>query len=80
MSTRPGVADQAKGHYRRAFRRTVRHPIGEVEAEAHHLREVEAAGESGATPLIAILGLLLFLAPVAALLIGLGFAAYYIFA
>jgi hypothetical protein len=30
--------------------------------------------------LIAIFGLLLFLAPVAALLIGLGFAAYYIFA
>ena len=55
-----------------------RHPVREIEAEAEHLLEVERKGESEATPLIAILGVVLFLAPIVLLILGLAFAAYYL--
>jgi hypothetical protein len=63
--------------YRKAFTR-LRHPVREVETEVEHLREVEREGESGETPFIAILGVVLFLIPIVALLLGLSFAAYYL--
>jgi hypothetical protein len=50
-------------------------PIRRVEAEAHHLHEVEQHGASGETPLIAILGLLLFLGPIFVLMLGLALLA-----
>jgi hypothetical protein len=45
----------------------VRHPVEHVKHEVEHLREVADAGESAATPLILIAGILLFLVPLAAL-------------
>jgi hypothetical protein len=63
--------------YRKAFKR-LRHPVREIEAEVEHLREVEREGESGETPFIAILGIILFLLPIVAVLLGLAFAAYYL--
>ena len=56
----------------------LRHPVRGVEDEAHHLREIEREGESGETPFIAILGVLLFLLPIAAVMMGLAFLAYYV--
>jgi hypothetical protein len=47
-----------------------------VAREAHHLHAVEHAGESESTPWIALLGLVLFFAPVVALTTALAFAAY----
>lgn len=49
-----------------------------IEAEAEHLLEVEREGTSEATPLIAILGIVLFLTPIVLLILGLAFAAYYL--
>ena len=53
-------------------------PIRKVEAEAHHLHEIETVGDSGETPFIAILGVILFLLPIFALMLGLAIAASYI--
>ena len=69
---------QARRHYGRVLR-WLRHPMRSVEAEARHLHEVEQAGESAETPLVAILGLLLFLLPLAALLMVLAFGAAWLF-
>ena len=63
--------------YGRTFK-WLRHPVRGVEAEAEHLREVERAGESGETPFIAILGIILFLIPIVAVVLGVAFAAYYL--
>ena len=63
--------------YSRGFRWVLR-PIQEVEAEAHHLHEVEKVGESGETPFIAILGVFLFLVPVAASMMLVALAATYL--
>jgi hypothetical protein len=63
--------------YGRSFRR-LRHPVRRIEAEAEHLREVERVGESGETPFVAILGIVLFLLPIVALILGVAFAAYYL--
>ena len=49
-----------------------------VERRAHHLHEVECAGESAETPLIAIVGLVLFFACVFVIMAALSFAAYYL--
>jgi hypothetical protein len=49
-----------------------------IEAEAEHLREIERKGESAETPVIAIVGLILFLLPIVLLILGLAFAAYYL--
>jgi hypothetical protein len=53
--------------YRKTFLWIFR-PIRKVEDEVHHLHEVEQLGEAGETPFIAILGVLLFLLPIAALM------------
>jgi hypothetical protein len=70
-------ARHAGSLYRKAFRTALR-PIRKVEAEADHLREVERVGYAGATPLIAILGIFLFLLPIFAFMLGVAFAAYYL--
>jgi hypothetical protein len=49
-----------------------------IEAEAEHLLEVEREGESETTPFIAILGIILFLAPIFLLILGVSLAAYYL--
>jgi hypothetical protein len=63
--------------YGTMFRWALR-PIRKVEAEAHHIHEVERAGDSGETPFIAILGVFLFLLPIFGLMLGLAIAASYI--
>jgi nitrogen fixation/metabolism regulation signal transduction histidine kinase len=63
--------------YRRGFGR-VRRPVRAVEAEVEHLREIEREGESAETPFVAILGIVLFLLPIVAIVLGLAFAAYYL--
>jgi hypothetical protein len=63
--------------YRTVFRKALS-PLRKVEEEARHLHEIEAAGESPETPLIAILGVVLFLLPIVLLICGLVFAAYYL--
>jgi hypothetical protein len=77
MAAGRDAARHAGTLYRKAFAR-LRHPVREVEAEVDHLREVEREGESGETPFIAILGIILFLLPIVALVLGLAFAAYYL--
>jgi len=56
----------------------LRHPVKRLEHEAGHLHEVEQAGESEVTPLIAIAGIILFLLPIVAIVLGLSFAAYFL--
>ena len=63
--------------YRRAFDWVLR-PVRKVQAEAHHLREVEQAGEAAETPFVVILGVVLFVLPIFLIMLGLAFAAYYI--
>jgi len=76
-----GVATKATKHagglYRKTFDAVLR-PVRRIESEAAHLHEVEQIGESGETPFIAILGVVLFVAPIFALMLGLAFAAYYL--
>jgi hypothetical protein len=62
-----GAASRALQRWRRTLKR-----------DARHLRDVEAAGESGETPYIAILEVALFLLPIVLLVLGLAFAAYYL--
>jgi hypothetical protein len=70
-------ARHAGGLYRRLFRWALR-PVRKIEAEAHHLHEVERTGESGETPYIAILGVFLFLVPIFGFMIGLAALGVYI--
>ncbi len=77
MGTGADATKRAGGHYRRAWK-WLAHPVRNVEAEAHHLHEVEQEGESGETPFIAILGIVLFLVPIFLLMLGLALAAYYL--
>ena len=63
--------------YGRMFRWVLR-PIRKVEAEAHHIREIEQAGDSGETPFIAMLGVILFLLPIFAFMVGVAIAAAHI--
>jgi hypothetical protein len=72
------LGKQAMQHAGGRFRRLLRRPIEAVEAEAHHLHEIEQAGEVPQTPFIALLGLVLFLLPIFLVIVGLAFAAYYI--
>ena len=71
------AARHAGRRYRGTFAR-LRHPVRAVEAEAEHLVEVERVGESGETPFIALLGVVLFLLPIVALLLAVSFTAYYL--
>jgi hypothetical protein len=64
----------AGGIYRKVLPWGVRHPVHEVE----HLQEIEHQGTSAATPLVAILGVALFLLPIVLLILGLAFAAFYL--
>ena len=77
MAAGRDAARHAGTLYRKAFSSMWR-PVREIEAEAEHLLEVEREGKSEATPLIAILGVVLFLAPIVLLILGLAFAAYYL--
>ena len=63
--------------YRKVLPR-LRHPVREIEAEVEHLHELEQEGASEATPLIAILGIVLFLLPIVTVILGLSFAAYFL--
>jgi hypothetical protein len=72
------ASTSATGHaaslYRRLFAAALRSPH-RVEAEAHHLHDVERAGESGEAPFIAMLGLILFLIPIFLIMLGLALLA-----
>lgn len=75
------VGRDAARHAGALYRKTLpwlRHPVRGVEAEAEHLLEIEREGRSAETPVIAILGIILFLLPIVALILGLAFAAYYL--
>jgi hypothetical protein len=56
--------------------RWARSPVKTIEAEAHHLHDVEQAGSSGKAPFIAILGVFLFVVPIAAFMMIVAFSAY----
>jgi hypothetical protein len=75
MGTGAHAVRHAGSLYRRVFR-WVRRPVESVEAEAHHLHEIERAGDSGEAPFIAILGVFLFLLPIAAFMMIVAFSAY----
>ena len=80
MTTEGGTGTRAARHAGGLYRRTfawIAKPFRKVEAEAHHLREVEETGESGETPYIAILGVFLFVFPIFVVLLGLALIAYY---
>ena len=77
MAASKDAARHAGTLYRRSFG-SLRRPVRAIEAEAKHLHEVEREGESAATPLIAILGIILFLTPIVLVILGLAFAAYYL--
>jgi hypothetical protein len=72
------AARHAGGIYRKVLPWGVRHPVREIEAEVGHLQEIEHEGTSAATPLVAILGVVLFLLPIVLLILGLAFAAFYL--
>lgn len=71
------MARHAGTLYRAAFRRAAR-PLEKLDAEAHHLHEIEQRGEAGVTPFIAVGGVILFLLPIFLVMLGLAFAAYYL--
>ncbi len=73
-------ARQASGPSRISLTlRAARRLLGRAPAEAHHLRAVEQAGESGETPFLVIVGVVVFLVlPVSLVIAGLTFAAYYL--
>jgi hypothetical protein len=77
MAAGRDAARHAGTLYRKALA-WLRWPVREVAAEAHHLHEVEREGESGETPFIAILGLIIFLLPIFVLVLGIAVAAYYL--
>lgn len=76
-----GVGRDAVRHAGEIYRRVIprlRHPVHEIAAEVEHLHELEHEGASEATPLVAILGIILFLLPIVLVILGLAFAAYYL--
>ena len=77
MGVSADATKRAGGHYSRVWTR-FRHPVRNAKEEAHHLHEIEQEGESGETPFIAILGIILFLVPVFLVMLGLALAAYYL--
>ena len=77
MSTGAHAVRHAGGLYRKVFR-LFRHPVEAVEHEAEHLHEIEQDGSAGATPYIALLGVFLFLLPIAAFMMIVAFSAFYL--
>jgi hypothetical protein len=77
MSSSRAAATHAGTLYRKALG-FLRRPVQGIEAEAEHLLEVEREGESETTPFIAIVGIILFLAPIFLLILGVSLAAYYL--
>ena len=75
-----GVWSDSGGHARRRYAsvfRGLKRPVIAVDAEAHHLHEVELAGESAETPYIVMLGLVLFIAPIFIVFLAIVFAMYF---
>jgi hypothetical protein len=76
-----GTATEATRHaaslYRRLYGAAVR-PAHALEAEATHLHDVERRGQSGETPFIAVLGLVMFLVPIFLVMLGLALLAAYL--
>jgi hypothetical protein len=72
-----GAGRHAVGLYRRLLDAALR-PVHAVEADAHHLHEIERVGQSGETPYIAILGVFLFLVPIFCIMLGLALLAVYL--
>ena len=72
-----GAVEHAWRLYRRTFHAASR-PLRRAEAEARHLHQIEREGEAAETPLIALLGLMLFLLPVFLVIVALTFVAYYV--
>jgi hypothetical protein len=77
MAAGRDAAAHAGSLYRKLYA-LVRRPVVEIEHEAEHLHAIEEAGESAATPLIAFLGIFLFVLPIFLFFLGVAFAAYYI--
>jgi hypothetical protein len=77
MGTGAHAVRHAGGLYSRVFR-WVRQPVRTIEDEAHHLHEIEQSGEAGQTPFIALLGVFLFLLPIAAFMMIVAFSAFYL--
>ena len=77
VSTANSATRHAGSLYRRLFA-FVRHPVRKIEDEAHHLREVEDRGESGETPLIVFLGVILFILPIFLVMLVIIYGAYVI--
>jgi hypothetical protein len=77
VSSGTRATSHAAGLYRKTFSAIAR-PVRKVDAEVHHLEDVERAGESPETPFIAMLGVFLFLLPIFAVMLALAFAAYYL--
>jgi hypothetical protein len=77
MGVGSDATKRAGGHYGGAWN-WVKHPVRNAKDEAHHLHQVEQEGDSGETPFIAILGIVLFLVPIFLLMLGLALAAYYL--
>jgi hypothetical protein len=76
-----GAGSDAARHASRRYRRMfawARRPVRSIEQEAHHLREIEQAGESAETPYIAALGLFFFLGSIFVVMLGIALAAYYL--
>ena len=74
MSATTRATRHAGGLYRKTFN-AVSKPFRKVEDEVHHLENVERTGESGETPLIAFLGIILFLLPIFLVMLGLALLA-----
>ena len=77
MAAGGDAARHAGTLYRKAFG-SLRRPLREIETTSERLVEIEREGQSEATPLIAILGIIFFLTPIVLLILGLAFAAYYL--
>ena len=77
MRTVARARRDAGDRYRRVLRTLLR-PFRAIEEEAHHLHEVERKGEVPQTPLLAMLGLVLFLFPILFVMLGLAALAVWL--
>jgi hypothetical protein len=77
VATGTSPMTHAKRRYQRLFS-AFRHPVHGIEHEAEHLHAIEREGESGETPFIALLGLILFLLPIVIVFLAIAFGAYYL--